>query len=221
MTAAHRAGTRPSCHRPEPPHRRPALPPGAFRLAAAIALACAGAARAEGWEFRLSSDTITPASPSITVTLAAGFPATDFAFAAANWNAHASETGWSAPELLPLQIPPTLFPCTTCGGIIDGPDVRSISHGQLYGFGFLPDPANPIPVWKATFTVTDFTPREIDLSTTTTRFEVYVEDLGPGSPREPRIVAEGRATIHVIPAPAPLALLGLGAATVVARRRNC
>ena len=184
-----------------------------------LVLALAATASAQtNWEFRLSSDVITPAEPRVTVTIAAAFPPPDFAFAAANWSVHATEPGWSDPENLPLQIPPTPIPCASCAGIIDGPDVLSISHGQLHAFGLPADPANPIPVWKATFTVTDFTPRQIDLSTTTTRFEVYVVDPVSGVPlRESRIVDEGRATIRVIPAPAPVAALGLG--VLAARRR--
>jgi hypothetical protein len=191
-------------------------------IAAAHSAAVSAASAQGGWEFRLSADTLTPQEPSVTITLAVSFPAADFAFAGANWNVHATEPGWSDLERLPLQIPPTLFPCDpSCDGIVAGGDVTGISHGQLYAFGFIPDPSNPIALWRATFTVTDFsTAREIVLSTTTTRFEVYIEDLGPGSPRASRTPDEGRAIMRVIPAPAPLALLGIAAFVATCRRSH-
>jgi hypothetical protein len=72
-------------------------------------------------------------------------------------------------------------------------------------------------VWRARFTVTDFTPRTIAISTDTGRFAIYPERSSAMS--EQREVTEGQLEIAVIPAPGALGLLGLGGAVGLRRRR--
>jgi hypothetical protein len=100
-------------------------------------------------------------------------------------------------------------------GVIDGASVVGISVGQLLR-GWEPRPGR-INVWQATFTVTDFTPRQIDANTETDRFEVYLDRFGA---REPRIPIEGSAIIRVIPAPGVLAFFGAAGVFTVSRRRG-
>lgn len=114
--------------------------------------ATAPAASAQSWELRFSEETLSPATPSTTVTLWASFPPTDWAVAGARLDLEASEPRWSDLSALltgqPGQMPGEIEP--------DGRRVTDIRVGQLIGFGRTPDPSNPIAVWQATFTATDF-----------------------------------------------------------------
>lgn len=187
-------------------------------LAAAALASGAGA----DWQFEVSGD-ITPSSPTVTVRLLGGFPRADFAVAGAILDIHASEAGWSELELLPVQIPPTPVPGPypdpqgRTPGEISGGDVTGAVMGQLHIGPFVADPTNPLPMWEATFSTSDFTPRDISLSTTTHKFLVYYDPIPIGGPRT---MGEGAGVIRVIPAPGGLALLGLGGLAAARRRRR-
>jgi hypothetical protein len=185
-------------------------------LPSLLTLAFASAAGAQSWEFTFSHETLSPENPSTTVMLWASFAPSDWAFAGADLDLHASEPGWEpgSPErrlVQPGQVPGEVTP--------DRRSITGIGVGQIYGTGFHPDPDNPIEVWRATFAITDFTPRRITLSTDTEQFFVYPQDLGFGSPTEPRTPIDVEIPIQVIPAPAPLGLLGLAALAATRRRR--
>jgi len=216
MTTARRAGRR-RCplRRNRWRHVRrsscaPALWP--FILAAAIS----SPAHAQSWEFRFSEPVLSRETPSTTVTLRASFPRADWAFAGAWLDVHASEPAWSEPKALidwsPGQMPGMVTP--------DGRGVTDVSVGQLWTFARGPDAANPIAVWQATFTATDFsTAREILFSTATERFLVYIDPTGMIRTPEPRTPIDIEAAIRVIPAPAPVALLALAGIAATTRRR--
>lgn len=177
-------------------------------------LAAAPLAAAQTWEFELSEPVLIPATPSTTVTLSIDHHAADYAFAGANLSVRASEAGWSdLVALLSLGTPPFGGHPGQVPGVTSGGDVTGITLGQLAAFGWEPRPGR-IDVWQATFTATDFTARSIDLSTDTTRFDVYTI-FG----RAPRTPNEGRGQIQIVPAPAGLALLGLGGVAFAGRRR--
>jgi hypothetical protein len=207
-----RRGCRPAA---ELASARPACPP--TLLAAIIALAAAPAVLAQTWEFELDNRALTPARPSTTVIASIDpGPGAD-AVAGANIGVHATEEGWSdLVALLSLRTPrmPGQNP-----GEISGASVIGISVGQLIT-GFMPTPGR-IEVWQATLTVTDFAPRQIDLTTATTRLDVYLDlSVLPVPMRETRTPIEGRTMIQVVPAPAGLALLGLGGVVFAGRRRS-
>jgi hypothetical protein len=188
-------------------------------LAILAAVGVASAASAQSWEFAVSEPVLSPGTPSTTVTLSVDHDPGDFAFAAANFDVHASEAGWSdLVAILSLGAPPSGGQPGQATGVISGGDVTGASVGQLAAFGWVPTPGR-IDVWRGTFTATDFAAaRTVDLSTETTRFEAYTT-LGPPAVREARTATEGSGQISIIPAPASLALLGLGGLAAARRRR--
>lgn len=124
--------------------------------------------------------------------------------------------GWSDLRL----IAPMNGPGTSAGSLTPL-GVEGILAGKLNfpATGIPPDP-NPILFWQGVYTApTDVaTPFDVDLSTSTSRFDVYIErpssttrSLLPG-------FTEGNATIRVIPAPAS-ALVLAGLALTTRRRR--
>ncbi|MFG0283717.1 MAG: hypothetical protein ACF8R7_04785 [Phycisphaerales bacterium JB039] len=158
-------------------------------------------------------DVLSPAQPSITVHLWAQFPAADYAFARTQLDVLASEPGWSDPMLL-LHGP------GATAGVITGPHVLGVFDQQLnFPPEIVPDPSNPIEIWRATFEIVDFTPRTIVLTTETVEFAVFSARSSPIL--EPRPSHEAFHEIRVIPAPGALGpggLVGLGA--LGARRRR-
>jgi len=79
------------------------------------------------------------------------------------------------------------------------------------------DPTNPIAFWQATYTAS--AEGVIDLSTDTSRFDVYIDRDSSTSESRMSGLTEGSGTITVVPAPASLALLGLGGLAAARRRR--
>ncbi|MCA9278785.1 MAG: hypothetical protein KDA34_06735 [Phycisphaerales bacterium] len=80
----------------------------------------------------------------------------------------------------------------------------------------------PIPIWKATWSTTDFTSRDVVLSTTDTPwFIVYetVGSLGGFDLVELGLFQHGSAVIHVVPAPGA-SLCAIGGFVLVSRRRR-
>jgi hypothetical protein len=175
-----------------------------------LALTLAAAASAQEWRIELSNPTLTPASPTTDVTIIAYVPPPDLLFAAAQWSTHAAERGWDEASFQSL-IP---HPGQHAGQL--SPEGRSVlgQEGRLLLLLGPPIP-NPLPVWRGTFTITDFAqPREIAIWTETDFFEVYVDTGLPLPTVEPRTPTEAHARIRVIPAPGPIVLLAIGAAAV-------
>lgn len=188
-------------------------------LAILAAVGLASAAGAQSWEFSIDNPVLTgPGDDSTTVTLSIDQGPADYAVAGANFNVHASEAGWSdLVALLSLGSPPSGAQPGQNPGTISGGSVTDASIGQLAQFGWEPTPGR-INVWEAKFTVTDFTARNIDLNTETTRFSVYTDPF-PSTARRDIAATDGRGVIEVVPAPASLALLGLGGLAAARRRR--
>lgn len=157
---------------------------------------------------------------STTVTLLAGFPARDYAIAGVNTSLVTSigSEGWSDAMLLPPMDGPGTRP-----GMASATGWDDIRAGQLNfpGTGAIfADPTNPMPFWSITYTApTDVAaPFEVDLSTMTLQYDVYISmDSGRSESRLAELV-EGSGTIRVIPAPASAFVLVLGAACVRRRR---
>jgi hypothetical protein len=80
------------------------------------------------------------------------------------------------------------------------------------------DTSDSILIWSGTWSTTDFTARTVDLATDTSRYSLYLDDTGLSSDVTPTVL-EAAGQIQVVPAPASLALLGLGGLAAARRRR--
>lgn len=161
------------------------------------------------------SNVVSPSQPSATVEVWADWDSDLFyAFAAAEWNLRGDATG-------AFSGPSSAF--TDPGqdaGTISGGDVIDIVTGQLQfpPGSIFADTSDPIMIWSGTWSTSDFTARTVDLSTETGRYSLYLDDTGLSSDVTATVI-EGAGQIEVIPAPASLALLGLGGLAAVRRRR--
>ncbi len=161
------------------------------------------------------SNVVSPGQPSTTVEVYADWDSDLFyAFAAAEWALRGDGTGdFSGPTLAFSD------PGQDAGTPMTG-DVMDIVTGQLQfpPGGIFADTSDPILIWSATWSTTDFTARTVDLSTETARYSLYLDDTGLSSDVTSTVI-EGLGRIEVIPAPASLALLGLGGLVAARRRR--
>ncbi|MEQ8845361.1 MAG: hypothetical protein RIB58_10960 [Phycisphaerales bacterium] len=195
---------------------RPLQTFAAAALALAASAALAQTSRAE-LVFDIENDTLLPGQ-STTVTLAAGWDGPWYLMCcvATDLLISTGDAGWSDLAL----IQPMAGPGTSPGALI-ATGVEGILAGQLNfppGGPWEPQP-NPLPFWRATYTAPAdvATPFNVDLTTDTSLFEVYISRDSAETRSLMDVLTEGNATIRVIPAPAStLVLLGL----VVAQRRR-
>lgn len=170
--------------------------------------------------FEVEDDTLLPGE-STSLTLWVAFPPADHSLAGILTSMHSS-TG--AQGLSDLELVPPLDGPGTTAGVLTPAGVEGIIAGQLMfpicGIAGCPESINPIAFWQATYTAPlDASPMMVELSTLTTRLDVYPEMLSSRSESRLDGLVEGSATIHVVPAPAGVAVLGLGALLAVRRRR--
>ena len=189
----------------------------AFALVAVAGVAAA--ASAQSVDIAVSETTIGPGESTV-VTLSAGYGAGDYAVAGieTNFISSVGSDGWSDVALIaPMDGP------GTSAGAPSGTGVDGILAGQLNfpPAGIYADDSNPIAFWTATYTAPADVPDAftVDLSTDTARFDVYVARDSSASESRLGSLAEGAGAINVIPAPASLALLGLGGLAAARRRR--
>ncbi|UYV13809.1 MAG: hypothetical protein NCW75_05865 [Phycisphaera sp.] len=191
-----------------------------------VSLATATAAGAQTASLNFDVIDPGPLSPgdSTMVFLSAGFDPADYAIAGVLTDVLASAprdlTGaWSDMAL----IAPMDGPGTAAGAPSGMGGVSGIIAGQLNfpPAGIYADSTNPIAFWSATFTAPADQPGGyvVDLSTSTSRFDVYTDRRSSLSESRLDGLVEGRGQIWVIPAPASALVLlgGLGAA--LCRRR--
>jgi hypothetical protein len=185
----------------------------AFALVAVAGVAAA--ASAQSININVADATLAPGE-STTVTLTAGYGGTDYAIAgiATNFVSSGGSDGWSDLALIaPMAGPGTSVVAAS------GTGVNGIIAGQL---NFPPamiyaDATNPIAFWSATYTAS--AEGVFELSTDTSKFDVYIDRMRSTSESRLADLSEGAGTITVIPAPASLALLGLGGLAAARRRR--
>ncbi|MEQ9095606.1 MAG: hypothetical protein RIE32_05020 [Phycisphaerales bacterium] len=167
--------------------------------------------------FDIEDDTLLPGQ-STSVTLSAAYAPHDWAFALVLTDLVSSEgeRGLSDWELVAPLTGPGTTPGAPSGTGIDG-----ILAGQLnFPVPGLPPPTNPIDFWTVTYTapMDVAAPFDVLLSTDTSRFEVYPTREAVFGESRLDLLAEGNATIRVIPTPASVAVLG--GLLVCARRRH-
>ncbi len=188
-------------------------------IATVATLTCASTALAQLAITIEVDDPVLMPGESTVVTLLGGYDAPDFAVAgiATSLVTSVGSEGWGdAMVLSPMSGP------GTSAGVPGLTGIDGIVAGQLQfaGAGIAADPTNPIRFWQATYTApTDLlVPFEIDLSTMTSRYDVYLEIFVGTSESRLDDLTEGAATIRVIPAPASALILALGACAVRRRR---
>lgn len=159
---------------------------------------------------------------STSVTLRAGFDPGDFAMAGVWTDLLASapadlDGAWSEWAV----VVPMDGPGTTAGDPDGAGGFTSIIAGQLLfpPASFPADPTNPIAFWTATFTAPlDGGDYWVDLSTSTSRYNVYLSRESSLSESRLDQLVEGQGRIFVVPAPATSAVLALG--LLATRRRR-
>ena len=193
---------------------------------AASLLAAVSSASAQGPSLDINVDSggsgIIPGSV-LSITMAAGYDPADYAVAGIATDILASAPrdlsgAWSDPTLVAPMDGPGTFAGTPAGSGVGG-----ILAGQLNfpPAGIYADDSNPIVFWEATFTVPADQPGgyAVDLTTMTSRFDVYVARDRSTSESRVDVLTEGRGRFLVVPAPASAAVLGIGFVLTTRRRR--
>ncbi|NRA58811.1 MAG: hypothetical protein HRU13_11920, partial [Phycisphaerales bacterium] len=170
-----------------------------MKTAAILAVAgVAAAAAAQSVDIAVSATTIGPGESSV-VTLSAGYGAGDYAVAgiATDFISSVGSTGWSDVALIsPMDGP------GTSAGAPSGTGVDGILAGQLNfpPAGIYADDSNPIAFWTATYTAPADVPDAftVDLSTETSRFDVYVDRGSSASESRLSSLREGAGAINVV-----------------------
>ncbi|MCA9278786.1 MAG: hypothetical protein H6815_11400 [Phycisphaeraceae bacterium] len=199
------------------------LPSAIALLASQSALADLQSPEMCGFTIEVIGGDVSAHNPEITVRIMAYFPSNFFAFGGADFDLVSSDPNgvFSNIELPAPMGPPgicsTFYPGTMVnGGLIDAGAI------QFNAVGCTANPMNPIPIWQATWSTTDFAPRDIVLTTANTEtFGVY-EDIGnAGGPNlvPLGLFQHGSAVIHVVPAPGAC-VLALGSVVCATRRRR-
>lgn len=160
---------------------------------------------------------------STTVTLEIAFTTGDYAVAGIATDLLADSTNdisgaWSDWQL----VAPMSGPGTTAGSPDGVGNFTGILAGQLNfpPAGIYSAPQNPIAFWQATFTApSDTGGFFVDLSTDTSRLDMYPSRSSSLSESRLDFVVEGSERLFLVPAPASGMLLLLGLGSTNRRRR--
>ena len=197
-----------------------AVSKGTAILAAAAGIGLGWPAGAQtiqgGYEFRVSN-VVSPSRPTATVEVWAWFdnvPGVSEVWGGGDFDLVASDGEWSWNFVFPLSRPDP-------GPIVRGSSIIGVATGQLHlpAIGIFGDPSNPIWIFAAEWSTTDFTQRSVSLDTTnTTSFFVAAWQTGATFGIWPTGFIPGSGEISVVPPPGSLVVLS--GAFVSARRRR-
>ncbi|MFI4883055.1 MAG: hypothetical protein ACIAQU_10780, partial [Phycisphaerales bacterium JB064] len=174
--------------------------------------------------FTLTAAATTLAQPAITidvenpvlrpgestvVTMYAGFSPELLSMAGIGTDFRSSEggRGLSGAEIIaPMDGPGAQV------GTLSATGYDGILAGQIEFLSIPSDRTNPIAFWRVTYTAPAevSSPFEVELSTLTSRYDVYRVPASIATRSELADLTEGSATIHVIPAPASTLVLACG-----------
>lgn len=185
-----------------------------------VSHACGGAAVAQSAVLIEVDEPELRPGQSTAVTMWAAWPDGDYAMCCVVTDLLASmgAAGWSDVEIVsPMDGPGATIGDATVAGF-EGITAAQLNFPPTGG----PSGDNPIAFWRASYTAPHDvgSPYDLELSTRTSRFDVYI---GPDDPLgHSRLdgLTEGSATIRVVPAPAGVLALGLGLAVHSFRRRR-
>ena len=177
--------------------------------------AVSGAALAQPAIIIEVDDPVLLRGESTTVTMSASYGGIDYAVAGIETRMLNVGGTWSDLVLLSPMDGAGTFP-----GVVSGTGVDGIAAGQINFHSTYADPTNPIAFWQATYTAPAdaAAPFVVDLSTMTSRYDVYLERSSSQSVSRLGELIEGSATITIIPAPA--SVLTLGGGMLAPRRRR-
>ena len=153
------------------------------------------------------------------IILSAGFPSDLFAMASVQTDLLSSVGSDGFSDIF-LVFP--MGGAGTSAGTPSAAGFDDIRAGQLnFPIPGATSADNPIAFWAATYTAPSVVeqPFDVELSTQTSLFDVWVER----GTRELRVfndIEEANATIRVVPAPAPMIVLAMGAILTCRRRRE-
>ncbi|UYV13808.1 MAG: hypothetical protein NCW75_05860 [Phycisphaera sp.] len=194
-----------------------------FAIAAIVSAAGLATAQTVDINILVDEPVLAPGD-STTVMLEVAFTTADYAVAGVATDLLADTLpgsdisgAWSDWQL----VAPMSGPGTTAG-LPDGlGSFTGILAGQLNfpPAGIYSDPSNPIAFWQATFTAPlDSGGFRVDLTTDTSRLDMYPSRDSSLSESRLDLVVEGEASLFLVPAPAGALVLGLGLAPFGRRR---
>ena len=175
-------------------------------------------AQTDGTYLLLSSDTVTPTTPTTTIEVWATWrdPGVQYIyiFGAADYDLTAGEGVFSNPVNVLRGTPGVI-----AGNVISGADIFQV---HLPAIGLYGSRDNPILLATYDWTTTDFTPRAVSLDTSnTTSFLLIDLFFGAGTTQLfPWWFTPGSGVINVIPAPTAWVVLALPLAAATRRRRS-
>jgi uncharacterized protein (TIGR03382 family) len=191
-------------------------------IVALVALAglASGASAANTWMVDITYSNglgyIEKDGDTATVQIWAGFDDNLYAFAGAALDVNTDDAngGWS-------DFARDLAGPGTVDGVANGGNVTGIITGQLHFplAGIFADTSNPIKAWHGTFSTTDFSFRTVNLTTSTAKYDVYVDETGTSASFLDGLIELAGGIQVGIPTPGTAALLGLGALAAGRRRR--
>ena len=182
-------------------------------------------AQFDGTYLLLSSNTVSPTTPTTTIEVWATWtdPNAEWVFAVGDYDLTAGD-GLFSNAVNVLNAP------GSSTGVIAGNVISGAINGQLHipPLGILGSRDNPILLATYDWTTTEFTPRSVGLDTgNTTHFEIawwnpkaYVNPDPPYLRLFPHFFTPGSGVINVIPAPAAWGVVALPLVAATRRRRS-